>query len=153
MLILGSLPGEASLKAGRYYAHPRNMFWHLAGMVIGHDLLSLDYDKRLEMLLQSGIGLWDTIASATRTGSLDSAIRDARSNELPRLCASLPQLRAVAFNGAKSAATGTRLLQGSGLVQDKGLDLVPLPSSSPAYAAMNLREKQERWLALRAFLS
>lgn len=147
VLILGSLPGEASLAAQRYYAHPQNRFWHLAGAVIGReDLPSLAYDARLATLLGAGIGLWDTIASATREGSLDAAIRDARHAELAGLAATLPNLRAVGFNGGTSARIGRKLLAGSSLA------LVDLPSSSPAHAAMPLAKKRERWLALQRFL-
>ena len=75
LLILGSLPGDASLKAAQYYAHPRNGFWPLIGGVVGEDLVALPYDQRLTRLLAHGVGLWDVIASAERAGSLDAAIR------------------------------------------------------------------------------
>jgi len=146
VLILGSLPGERSLAEGRYYAHPQNRFWYLVGPVIGVDLVSLPYNERLAALLQGRIGLWDTVASATREGSLDAAIREAQHNELASLAASLPDLRAVAFNGAKSAAIGKTLLAGSGLA------LVPLPSSSPANASVPLAVKEKLWGALGEFL-
>ena len=147
VLILGSLPGEASLAAGRYYAHPRNLFWHLAGAVIGRDdLPSLNYDSRLAALLKARIGLWDTIRSAVRPGSLDSAIREAEHAPLADLVATLPRLRAVGFNGQASARIGRAQLA------DSGLALVDLPSSSPAHAAMPLAEKRNRWLELRQFL-
>src|SRR3954471_15498811 len=75
LFILGSLPGEASLAARRYYAHPTNQFWRLLGSAISEDLQSLSYDQRLERLAERQIGLWDVIASANRSGSLDQAIR------------------------------------------------------------------------------
>lgn len=146
LLVLGSLPGEASLAAARYYAHPRNLFWHLLGPVIDVDLAALPYEERLAALLKARIGLWDTVASAARRGSLDTAIRDAQHNALPELIARLPNLRAVAFNGAKSAAIGRKLLSENDIL------LVSLPSSSPAYAAMPLAEKEQLWLNLRKFL-
>lgn len=147
VLILGTLPGEASLAAGRYYAHPQNRFWHLVGAVIGRDdLPTLDYEARLAALLSAGIGLWDTIASAVRPGSLDAAIRDAEHAPLADLVASLPALRAIAFNGGTAARIGRRLLV------DPRTPLVDLPSSSPAYAAMPFAAKRERWLILRDFL-
>jgi hypoxanthine-DNA glycosylase len=77
LFILGSLPGDASLAARRYYAHPQNQFWRLVGTVIEEDLQSLRYDQRLERLAEHGIGLWDVIGSAVRPGSLDQAIREA----------------------------------------------------------------------------
>ncbi len=148
VLILGSLPGEASLKAQRYYAHPQNQFWRLAGAVIGReDLPGLEYDHRLAALLAAGIGLWDTIASALRSGSLDAAIREAEHAPLAELAATLPALRAVGFNGKTSARIGRAQLAGLPLA------LVDLPSSSPAYAAMPFAAKREAWLGLKQFLA
>lgn len=146
LLVLGSLPGECSLAEQRYYAHPRNHFWHLIGLAIGRELEPLAYTARLDMLLAAGIGLWDTIASARREGSLDAAIREARHNPLADLAASLPLLRAVAFNGATSAKAGMPRLA------HMGFALVRLPSSSPANAAIPLREKEKLWSALGDFL-
>jgi hypoxanthine-DNA glycosylase len=146
VLILGSLPGEASLAARRYYAHPQNRFWHLVGHAIRKDLARLDYPARLAALERAGIALWDTVASAHRKGSLDSAIRGAEHAPLAKLVASLPHLRAVGFNGRKSAAIGRPQLA------DSGLALIDLPSSSPAYAAMPLAEKERLWARLADFL-
>lgn len=148
LLILGSLPGEASLAAQRYYAHPQNQFWQLAGaLIVDLSLPVLDYEARLKTLLAAGIGLWDTIASARRQGSLDAAIREAEHAPLADLIASLPKLRAIAFNGATAARIGRAQLGASNLA------LVDLPSSSPAYAAMPFAEKRERWLMLRRHLA
>lgn len=148
LLILGSLPGEQSLAAGRYYANPRNQFWALTGSVIGVDLAVLDYDVRLATLRAHGIGLWDTVAEANRQGCLDGHIRDHRPNDLLTLAARLPALRAIAFNGAKSAAIGQKLF--AGLAHPYAL--IPLPSSSPAHARP-LAEKLEAWAVLRSILA
>lgn len=148
VLILGSLPGEASLAAGRYYAHPRNQFWHLAGAAIGRDdLPALAYDDRLTALLAAGVGLWDTVATARRSGSLDAAIREAEHAPLADLVTALPELRAVAFNGGTAARIGRKLLDGL------PPRLIDLPSSSPAYAAMAFAEKRKRWAILQEFLA
>ncbi len=151
VLVLGSLPGQASLSAARYYAHPQNRFWHLIGAVIGQeDLPALDYDARLAALIAAGIGIWDTIASAVRPGSLDAAIREIEHAPLADLVATLPRLRAVAFNGGTAARIGRKLLEHP--VVDAAVQLVDLPSSSPAYAAMPFATKRERWLQLQEFL-
>ena len=147
ILVLGSLPGEESLAAGRYYANPRNQFWRLIGAVIGHDLANIDYDRRLATLIDHGIGLWDSIGSATRKGSLDAAIRNVAPNALAGLVATLPALRAVAFNGAKSAGIGAPQL-----VQTGAFELLRLPSSSPAHATLSFEAKLEQWSSLRKFL-
>ena len=146
VLILGSLPGEASLAAGRYYAHPQNQFWRLIGAAIGRELHELDYEARLKALREAGVGLWDTVASALRTGSLDAALREVESAALADLIATLPELRAVGFNGATSARLGRRALG------ETALALIDLPSSSPAYAAMPFAEKAQIWGRLREFL-
>jgi hypoxanthine-DNA glycosylase len=147
LLILGSLPGDASLKAGQYYGHPRNAFWPLVGGVIGVDLVALPYLERLEALKAAGVGLWDVIAHAERPGSLDQAIRNAEAADLRRLISDLPALRAVAFNGGTAARIGRRSLAGA-----DGLELIDLPSSSPAHAARSLAQKAEAWATLRRAL-
>ena len=147
LLVLGSLPGAVSLARQRYYAHPRNLFWRLMGAVIGRDLVPLDYEARLEALLDAHVGLWDTVAAATRKGSLDADIRLHQASDLAALARTLPALEAIAFNGATSARIGRRQLGDAA-----GLALIDLPSSSPAYASLPFARKQAAWLALRAYL-
>ena len=145
LLVLGSLPGERSLAANQYYAHPQNQFWRLIGAVIEADLASLDYPARLKALRAHGVGLWDVVAEAQREGSLDTAIRAHRGNEIADLAGRLPRLAAIAFNGGTAFALGTRLLSGA------RLPLIRLPSSSPAYT-LAFEAKRTAWVALRAFL-
>ena len=146
LLLLGSLPGEQSLARGQYYANPRNQFWRLLTEILGTDLVVLNYEQRLAALLAARIGLWDSIASATRQGSLDTSIRAHRANELTDLVGRLPSLTAVAFNGAASARIGERALGDAG-----DFARLALPSSSPAYT-LPFDRKLEQWRALRDFL-
>jgi len=148
VLVLGSLPGEASLAQAQYYAHRQNRFWHLIGDVIGEPLPGMEYEARLQALLDHRVGLWDVIAQAKREGSLDSRIRDHATNDLAALVAGLPDLVAVAFNGGTAAKIGMQALAQSPMT----LDLVKLPSSSPAYAAVPYAEKLRAWEALRKWL-
>ena len=147
ILVLGSLPGAASLAAERYYAHPQNQFWRLIGAVIDRDLVPLPYEERLTALLEAGIGLWDTVAAATRKGSLDADIRLHAASDLEALAATLPALRAIGFNGATAARIGRAQLAGV-----PGAALIDLPSSSPAYASLPFAAKRDAWLKLRAYL-
>ena len=149
VLVLGSLPGEVSLAHNQYYAHKQNRFWHLIGDVIGENLPSMDYEARLQSLLDHLVGLWDVIANARREGSLDSRIRDHATNDLVALVTGLPSLAAVAFNGGTAAKIGVIALAES----RPSLELVRLPSSSPAYAAVPYAEKLRAWEALRKWLS
>ena len=147
LLICGSLPGDRSLAAGRYYAHPQNQFWRLLSPAVGRDLAALDYEARLAALLDAHIGLWDVVASASRAGSADAAIRGHQPNDLQALAATLPELRAVAFNG------GTAYKIGASLIDEKSVRyaLVALPSSSPLHA-VGIDAKRPAWTALNAFL-
>lgn len=147
LLVLGSLPGELSLRRGQYYANPRNQFWKLIGDVLATDLERLDYEPRLAALLAGGIGLWDVVRQARRAGSLDGAIRDHRPNALAEFAATLPSLRAIAFNGAKAAAIGRRQLG-----ENPTWTLVDLPSSSPAHTQA-YDAKLGRWLDLQPCLA
>jgi TDG/mug DNA glycosylase family protein len=145
LLILGSLPGEVSLAAQRYYAHPTNQFWRLLGQAIGEDLAALDYEARLVRLAAREIALWDVFAAAQRRGSLDGAIRAASPNQLAAYVASHPRLEAVAFNGKTAAAIGRRAL-----ADRAALTLIDLPSSSGALTRP-FAEKAVEWRALGRF--
>lgn len=142
LLVLGSLPGEASLAAQRYYAHPQNQFWRLMGSAIDEPLPDLDYPSRLDRLARRGVALWDVVGEATRIGSLDGAIRSARTNPLADFVADHPRLRAIAFNGKTAARLGR-----SALIGITRPEMIDLPSSSPAYT-LSFASKAERWAVL-----
>lgn len=142
LLILGSLPGEASLKAQRYYAHPQNQFWRLVGQAIGEGLAEMQYEERLARLAARGIALWDVVGEAQRQGSLDGAIRGATPNQLHEFAEAHRQLAAIAFNGQTAARLGR-----SALGDMPQIEFVDLPSSSPAYT-LAFAEKAKRWNVL-----
>ena len=146
LFVLGSLPGDASLAARQYYAHPRNAFWRLMGSVIGENLHQLDYADRLQRLAAHRIGLWDVVERATRKGSLDQAIREAGHNPLADFFRGFPDLEAVAFNGGTAASAGRKLLAGLPLT------LIDLPSSSPANTRA-FEEKARAWSVLAQYCS
>jgi len=146
VLVLGSLPGELSLARRQYYANPQNQFWRLISAVAGVAVPDA-YDARLEALLAAGVGLWDVVRTARRAGSLDAAIRDHQANALAELAASLPALRAIAFNGTRAAAIGRPELEGR-----TPAALIALPSSSPANT-QPFETKLGAWRALAPFLA
>jgi len=148
LFILGSLPGDASLAARQYYAHRTNQFWRLLGGAISEQLQPLPYEKRLERLALRRIGLWDVIASATRPGSLDQAIREAAHNRIEHLLHDYPDLRAIAFNGSAAASTGRRLIG----APPPNISLVDLPSSSAANTR-SFADKQQTWSRLAQFVA
>jgi hypoxanthine-DNA glycosylase len=146
ILILGTLPGQASLAAGRYYAHPRNAFWPILGEVLGFAADSF-YENRVAKLHKAGIAVWDVCAAAVRPGSLDSAIAadTIRPNDFIAFYASHPNIGRVGFNGA----TAARLYRRHAL-PEAGRQFVTLPSTSPAHAAMELAAKRRKWAAFLA---
>jgi hypoxanthine-DNA glycosylase len=146
LFVLGSLPGDASLAAQRYYAHSTNQFWRLLGFAIAEDLQPLEYEQRLDRLKARRIGLWDVFASATRRGSLDQAIREAQHNRIEHLLQDFPDLSAIAFNGATAASVGRKLIG----EPPAGIALIDLPSSSAANTKP-FAEKAAAWAALRDF--
>jgi TDG/mug DNA glycosylase family protein len=146
LFILGSLPGDASLAAQRYYAHPTNQFWKLLGLAIGEELNALGYAGRLARLAERRIGLWDVVAFAERQGSLDQSIRNAGHNPIDRLLTDFPLVRAIGFNG------GTAARRGRAMIGDPhGVTLIDLPSSSAAYTRA-LADKAAAWARLAEFV-
>ena len=140
LLVLGSFPGEASLKAGRYYAHPRNQFWPILAQVLGQPLLDWPFERRYQAVIAAGLGIWDVYAGCRREGSLDSSIRDAAANDFAALLERAPTLRAVLFNG-RTAGRYERWFA------ERGLATCVLPSTSPAHAGTSAADKLARWSA------
>ena len=141
VLILGSFPGEASLAAAQYYAHPRNQFWRLLSAVLDEDLLSLAYADRLTRILRRHVGLWDVIESCRRPGSLDLSIRNAQANEFSFLREACPCLLRVCFNGKTSGKLQPAFAA-------MGYETVVLPSSSPANAQFSFEQKLALWRSI-----
>ena len=145
IVILGSMPGVASLEAAQYYAHPRNAFWPIMGALFGFDH-EVDYDARIDEIRKLPIILWDSLQSCHRPGSLDSSIDvdSARANDFPVLLRRFPEIRAIFFNGATSEKYFRRLvlpkLPGIG-----DIELSRLPSTSPAHAGMRFEQKLAAW--------
>jgi len=140
VLILGSFPGEASLAARQYYAHPRNHFWPILGRLLDEPLAALPYGERLARLKARRVGLWDTIVACERTGSLDGAIRNAERGEIARVRRAAPAVELVCFNGRTAARAEPRW-------RAAGYATLVLPSSSPAYTRP-LVEKVTAWRAV-----
>ena len=141
LIVLGSFPGVASLQAQQYYGHPRNHFWPILGALWSVDLKSATYERRLDAARAHGLGIWDVYASCEREGSLDSAIANARFNDLASLKQRAPKLEAIAHNGGESARAmrHTRAL---------GLPVHRLPSTSPANASWSFDRKLAAWRAV-----
>lgn len=156
VLVLGSIPGVASLQAQRYYAHPRNAFWPIMAELLGFDP-ALAYRQRLEVLKQNGVALWDVIESCYRPGSLDSRIAadSVAANDIAALVRRMPQLRLIACNG--KTAQRLYLRHWAKVIAEQQPDNVPsivaLPSTSPAHAAMNFDQKLAAWRVLLDALS
>lgn len=100
ILILGSMPGRASLESGHYYAHPQNRFWPLMMKLLNGGQPIEDYEQRLQLLLDNGIALWDVCESCEREGSLDKAIMAVDPNDIPALLEEYKGIERIIFNGS-----------------------------------------------------
>jgi TDG/mug DNA glycosylase family protein len=145
ILILGTMPGDESLRLKEYYANPRNQFWRI--MQALYDIpQEAPYATRVAALMQNQIGLWDVLHSAERNGSLDSAIKNRVPNDFTALFAAHNDLKLIAFNSKKAAQWFNRCVA----VQPVGVKMLTLVSSSPA-AAMSFEKKLASWAALKNY--
>lgn len=146
ILILGSMPGEASLRASQYYAHPQNLFWRILGEIddIEHDA---PYAERLRLLKSNDIALWDVIASCHRKGSLDSDIvpETLHANDFAAFFATHDRVDRVLFNGAKAEACFRMHIAPS--LESRAIRYLRLPSTSPANASIPYARKIDSWRA------
>ena len=147
ILILGSMPGEASLRAGQYYAHPRNLFWRIMGELLGTDPGS-PYEQRIQALKSARIARWDVLYSCRRKGSLDSNI-DHESlvpNDFAAFFLSHPQITRVFFNGTKAEQCYRKHMQP--VTGIESIEYLRLPSTSPANASLSYERKLDAWRAI-----
>lgn len=144
VLVLGSMPGVASLRASQYYAHPRNAFWPILYALWGEEKPSEIYGDRLAFALTHRIAIWDVAETCQREGSSDSNIRDAVPNDFAALFARCPDIHSIFFNGQLAQTLFTRhTLATAG---DRPMRL--LPSTSPAHT-LPFAEKLAAWRILR----
>ena len=147
ILVLGTLPGEESLRRREYYAHPRNLFWPIV-FALFDTTPALYYGERLAFVAARRIALWDVCELAEREASADSAIRRERPNAIDRLLDTHPLIRAVAFNGS-----GAERLYDRHFTRRTEVAYLALPSTSPAHARLDFAAKLAQWTALRGVLS
>lgn len=146
VLILGSMPGAASLSAGQYYAHPRNLFWPIMGALVGA-APELPYPHRIARLAEAGIAVWDVLASCVRPGSLDSSIAEAQANDFAAFFARHRRIGHVFFNGSMAQTSFRRLVRPT-LPATLSLHCARLPSTSPAHAGLSREAKLAAWRAV-----
>lgn len=149
ILILGSMPGQASLDAQQYYAHPRNLFWPIMAQLLQFDP-ALDYPSRTQTLMEHGVALWDVLQSCQREGSLDVNIRQETANDFNHFLVDHPQIRAIFFNGDKAAKSFRQRVLPQ--MNRTDLRLIRLPSTSPANASQSLMMKQQAWQQILSYL-
>ncbi len=142
VLILGSLPGQRSIDAGEYYAHPQNAFWKIMRSLYAVDG---NYEERCAALLEHRIALWDVLSSSIRPGSLDASIRTetATANDFCYYDTAHPEIHLIAFNGQKAQQLFRKFVHLDDVQQNVAAKA--LPSSSPAHAAMSWADKAGAW--------
>ncbi len=152
VLILGTMPGDESLRLGQYYANPRNQFWEIVSAVY-EETIEADYSAKLEFLHRNRLAIWDVLHHAVREGSSDQKILSGIPNEFALIFRTFPSIRIVAFNGAKAEKYFYRLVIPHQFPDlGKTIKLISLPSTSPANAACTLGQKLERWKKIKTIL-
>ena len=143
-LILGSMPGAASLSANQYYAHPHNAFWRIMRS-IANIAPDAAYDQRVRALQDAKLAVWDVLQSCERPGSLDSSIRrDSEvANDFATFFVQHPHITQVYFNGGAAEASFKRHC--AALLRNPGLSFQRLPSTSPAHASLRVEQKLAAW--------
>ncbi|MGY8770771.1 MAG: DNA-deoxyinosine glycosylase [Pirellulales bacterium] len=150
ILILGSIPGKASLQANQYYAYPRNAFWKIIEQL--YDInADQSYQQRCTELKQNQVAVWDVLKSCTRTSSLDSDIVESTiaPNDFTSFLSDHPQIESIYFNGAKAEQSFTKHVLPNLSEPATKLAMVRLPSTSPAHAAINFEGKLKAWRTVR----
>lgn len=148
ILILGSMPGVASLQAGEYYAHPRNSFWRIMGALVGAGP-ELEYAARVERLVARRIAVWDVLKSCVRGGSLDSSI-EADSivpNDFAGFFHAHTNIAQVYFNGGTAERVFRRYVMSGLGARAERIAFARLPSTSPAHAGRSFQQKLDAWRA------
>ncbi len=153
ILILGSFPGKRSLEKREYYAHPRNVFWRIMGEVFNFDY-EIDYQQRIAIVNGFRVGIWDVLQSCRRYGSLDSRIESATivTNDFRSFFDRHPQLRLLVFNGSRAETEFKKKILPTLGDHSKPLEMIRMPSTSPAMATMNYQEKYTVWKGIREYL-
>ncbi|WP_213995210.1 DNA-deoxyinosine glycosylase [Arsukibacterium sp.] len=151
LLILGSMPGAKSLQQQQYYAHPRNAFWPIMANILGFDP-TLSYQNKLQAMLARQVALWDVIGYCQRQGSLDSAISAEQPNDFTEFMQHHRQIAAIAFNGGKAWQSFRRQVIGKQQLPE-GLQLIKLPSTSPAHASLRFADKLQQWQKISCYLN
>lgn len=152
VLILGSMPGQASLDATQYYAHPRNAFWPIICQLF-NVTREIDYEQRLALLQKNRIALWDVMRHCVREGSLDSSIEQSSvvANNFAGLFSDYPSIHYLFFNGTQAEVTFKRHVSGT-LPDEVSFEMQRLPSTSPAHAAISFEQKLAQWQCVREVL-
>ena len=138
VLVLGSFPGVASLRAQQYYGHPQNHFWKILGALWALPLPAMPYAERVEALQAHGLGVWDMYGACEREGSLDADIRNAELNDFSLVRWHCPKLGAIAHNGTESFRHAHH-------TEKLGVPVYKLPSTSPANASWSFDRKLAAW--------
>ena len=150
VLIVGSMPGKQSLEKQQYYGNPRNHFWPIIGEILKVDV-PMDYEGRLELLREHGIGLWDTIASCERKGSLDATIRNEEPNDFHALFKQYPNIRLLLFNGTKAFDVFKKHI-GFEVLANRPYKKLPSTSPIPGKNIKSFEEKLKDWRVIGTYL-
>nr|WP_276356425.1 DNA-deoxyinosine glycosylase [Cohnella sp. YIM B05605] len=152
LLILGSMPGVASLRAHQYYGNPRNHFWPILYRLFAGREPDAAYEERLRFASEHRIALWDSIAACEREGSLDADIKNVVPNDIPGLLRRFPRIATIVCNGGKSYAELMKHHGSSPEVAERRVVKLPSTSPVPTPRYRNLEDRLEAWQVIKEFV-
>lgn len=141
IIVLGTMPGDKSIRTGEYYANPTNQFWKLIFHIFNSGIPVFNYEEKSKLLLKNKIGLWDVLSKAHRYGSLDSNIQNEEINDFEQLFKDYPNIKVLIFNGQKPAEYYFR--SRNNVFKEKQYHI--LPSTSSANTTKTFDVKLKEW--------
>mgnify|MGYP003540393100 FL=1 len=150
VLVIGSMPGKQSLEKQQYYGNPRNHFWAIIGKLLATEIPE-NYNDKINLLRTHRIGLWDSIKSCERKGSLDAAIKNEVPNDFATLFKKYPQIKLILFNGGKSFEVFKKHV-GLETLENRAYEKMPSTSPIPGRNIKSFDEKVEAWRVIQQYL-
>lgn len=144
ILVLGSFPSVKSRENNFYYAHPQNRFWKVVASVYSCPVPKTVEEKK-NMLLSNRIAVWDVIKSCEITGSADSTIKSVTPNDLSEIL-SVANIQKIYANGKTAQSLYNKYIK-----KNTGIDIISLPSTSPANAAYSLEKLIKEWKIINEY--
>ncbi|MDE7014359.1 MAG: DNA-deoxyinosine glycosylase [Kineothrix sp.] len=142
VLVLGTFPSVKSRENAFYYGHPQNRFWKVLAAITKEEV-PVSIEGKKNMLLKHGIAIWDVISSCDIEGSSDSSIKNVVPNDVAGILGKT-EITEIYGNGGTACSLYDKFCK-----EKTGVEIIKLPSTSPANAAFSLERLIQCWEILK----